>query len=346
VTDEERSNAARELSKAGAAKGGRARASTMTAEARQEQARRAVQARWAKAGKAMPEPETSHQDEAPAPTEPTVLYSMYHGTLHIGDVEIECHVLNDGRRVLSQREVVRVLTGGRDSGTLGRYLRRHPTFDESRLNGRTIQFRATQTMMATGYEGTLLIELCDAYLDARQQGVLRRGQGELARMAEIIIRACAKVGITALIDEATGYQEIRARNALQMKLQAFIADDLQEWAKKFPDEFWFELARLEGIHYSVRHRPLRWGRYVMMFVYDAMDEDVGKQLRSKNPNPRFLSNHHQWLKKFGQDKLQSQIAVTIAIMKLCNDMDDFRQKFARVFAKTRQLQLDDLDWTS
>lgn len=39
----------------------------------------------------------------------------------------------------------------------------------------------------------------------------------------------------------------------------------------FPEEFWLELARLEGIRYAPRSRPLRWGRHVMMFVYDAID---------------------------------------------------------------------------
>jgi len=150
---------------------------------------------------------------------------------------------------------------------------------------------------AIGYEATLLVEICDKYLEARDQKLLRGRQYKLADQAEIIIRACAKVGIIALIDEATGYQKVRAKNALQLKLQAFIADELQEWARMFPEEFWYELARLEGVRYSARSRPLRWGRYVMMFVYDAIDPDVGKELRKKNPSPRFMRNHHQWLKQ-------------------------------------------------
>ena len=70
----------------------------------------------------------------------------------------------------------------------------------------------------------------------------------------------------------------------------------------FPEEFWLELARLEGIRYSARNRPLRWGKYVMMFVYDAIDKDVGRELRKKNPTPRFLKNHHQWLKNLAKIK--------------------------------------------
>jgi thiaminase len=161
-------------------------------------------------------------------------------------------------------------------------------------------------------------------------------------MAETIVRACAKVGIVALIDEATGYQEVRAKRALQLKLQAFIAEDMQEWAKMFPDEFWLELARLEGVRYSPRNRPLRWGKYVMAFVYDAVDGDVGKKLRSINPDPAHGHNHHQWLKDYGREKVNNQIQQVIAIMKLCDDMHDFRKKFDRVFRKAvgEQLEID------
>src|SRR5690606_38665170 len=90
---------------------------------------------------------------------------------------------------------------------------------------------------------------------------------------------------------------------------------------------------LEGIHYRPSHRPLRWGKYVMMFVYDAIDEDVGNTLRELNPKPRKGRNHHQWLEKYGKQRLHDQIQQVIVVMKLCDDMADFRKKFARVFSK-------------
>jgi hypothetical protein len=102
----------------------------------------------------------------------------------------------------------------------------------------------------------------------------------------------------------------------------------------FPHEFWFELARLEGIHYSPRSRPLRWGKYIMAFVYDAVDGDVGRELRKRNPDPHYKQNHHQWMKEFGKQKVHDQIERVITIMKLCENMDDFRAKFAKVFKKT------------
>jgi P63C domain-containing protein len=327
-----------------AAQGGKARANVLTADERQEIARTANAARWRKAGKIVrPAKESEPQELSadPVKAEPGIPYSMLPGQLSFGDVTLECHVLNDLRRVLTQREVVRVISGGRESGNLSRYLSRNPLFGTDFVAGPTIQFRIPGSgTNATGYEATLLIEICSKYLEAREQKLLKKSQLKLARQAEIIVRSCAKVGIIALIDEATGYQKFREKRALQLKLQAFIADDLQEWARMFPEEFWLELARLEGVHYSPRSRPLRWGKYVMAFVYDAVDKDIGKKLREINPNPHFKMNHHQWLKEFGRDKVNNQLQRVIGGMQTCETMDEFKKKFARVLNKTAaQLEL-------
>jgi hypothetical protein len=260
-----------------------------------------------------------------------------------GDMEVECHVLSDFRRVFTQREVVRVLSDGRESGNLQRYVQRNPLFEDGFLESRSFKFRIGPGIEAVGYQAEQLIDICDHYIEAKNQNLLKPSQLKLAEQAEIIMRACAKTGIIALIDEATGFQKVRAQHALQVKLQAFIAEEMQDWARMFPQEFWFELARLEGVRYSPRHRPLRWGRYIMMFVYDAVDEDVGKELRDRNPNPRFLSNHHQWLKQHGREKVNNQIQRVITIMKLCNNMDEFRDKFSQVFKRApTKVPFDDL----
>jgi hypothetical protein len=334
------SEAGRNLARKGSAKGGRARASVLTPEERSDIARQAVRARWAKAGKLRELIEEPGPKGPKADEEDEMPHSLFRGDLHIGEATIECHVLNDHQRVLTQREVVKVLSGGRESGNLTRYLDRNPLFNEDMFTGRAIQFRIPGTQqIANGYDAKFLVDICELYMEARAQGLLRDNQLKLAKMSEIVVRACAKVGIDALIDEATGYQKVRAKRALQMKLQAFIAEDMQEWAVMFPEEFWYELARLEGIRYSARNRPLRWGKYVMLFVYDAIDPDIGRELRKKNPNPRFKRNHHQWLKEFGREKVNNQIQQVIAIMKLCDSMDDFKQKFSRVFNRNHQFSL-------
>lgn len=354
------SEAARQLSKLGASKGGNARGRVLSKEERTEIARSAVKERWrryyeskgltsdelAKA-KSKRETEKTKQarielvakatdDDAQPP------YSLLRGEIAFGDLKLECHVLSDYRRVITQSEFVRVLTGG-TATNFSRYLANNPLIARGISHSLPIRFNiAKQTMKAPlGFEVTALIETCDQFLAAR--ATLSKSQLPMAIRAEIIMRACAKVGIVALVDEATGFQQIREKNALRLKLQAFISEDLQEWARMFPDDFWIQLARLEGIRYHPNSRPLRWGKYVMAFVYDAIDKDIGKELRSKNPKPRHRRNHHQWLKEFGRDKVHDQITGVIAIMKSCDSFEEFQRKFGKVFKKQDpQGQL--MDW--
>lgn len=345
------SSHAKALSEKGAAKGGNARANVLTPEERSEIARNAVRTRWAKA-KGVPIEEIGQVSEVakniskPEPILPSIPISLFPGTLEMGGVKFSCHVLNNGKRVLVQTGVVKALTGT-DSGDLKSYLssiKLSKYIDVADIAKRTIDFKIPgHPRKAIGYEATLLVEICDAYLKAREEGVLLPSQQKLAKQAEIIMRSYAKVGIIALIDEATGYQQVRAKNALRLKLKAFIAEEMQEWVKQFPEEFFYELARLENVHYSPRSRPLRWGRYIMNFVYRAIDKDVAVELKKRTPNPHKGENLHQWLRPPAKEQVTAQIYQVLGIMKTCRDMDDFRQKFKNVFQKEPFAQLDFLE---
>jgi P63C domain len=51
-------------------------------------------------------------------------------------------------------------------------------------------------------------------------------------------------------DEATGYQDVRARNALEKILEKFISEELRKWVKTFPDDFYKEIFRSEKWPYK------------------------------------------------------------------------------------------------
>ena len=85
-------------------------------------------------------------------------------------------------------------------------------------------------------------------------------QREMAIKAGMFVTACAKVGLDALIDEATGAQYDRAEYALQVKLKAYLADELRKWEKIFPDELWVEFGRLTNWKGTVTQRPKYWGK--------------------------------------------------------------------------------------
>ena len=159
--------------------------------------------------------------------------------LVIGDVEIPCYVLEDETRVLSQRGLqssIGLGTGGgtqvgapRLAGFLGYFQRKGIEINDlaARIQD-PIEFQPPGGgRTAYGYPATLLVDMCNIVLEARRQNILHQRQNRIAERCETLVLGLATVGIIALVDEATGYQEIRARRALATILEKFIAKELQ-----------------------------------------------------------------------------------------------------------------------
>ena len=138
-----------------------------------------------------------------------------------------------------------------------------------------------------GYEATILSDLCESILVARDNKALKTEQEHrYAEYADMLMRSLAKVGIIALVDEATGYQHEREQKELQRILKAYISEELLEWQKTFPDIFYKELFRLNGWDYTVKGIQKRPGGY-----------------RNVDKTPSFMSSCHQgfwknWRKTF------------------------------------------------
>ena len=112
-------------------------------------------------------------------------------------------------------------------------------------------------------------------LSARDTGKLLKSQIHIAAQCELIMRGLARVGIIALVDEATGFQRIREERALATILEKFIAKDLQPWTKTFPYEFYMEICRLKGWpSISAIKRPSVIGRYTNDIVYERLAPGV------------------------------------------------------------------------
>ena len=163
-----------------------------------------------------------------------------------------------------------------------------------------------------------------------QDKLTTHAQKEMALKAAVFLAACAKVGLVALIDEATGYQYDRAEDALRVKLKAYIAEDMREWEKTFPDALWTEFGRLTKWKGTVTQRPRYWGKLVMELVYDYLDPDVAKWLRENAPTPRHGQNYHQWLtSQYGLKKLVEHLWMLVGMARACNTMEELREKMAQ-----------------
>lgn len=274
------------------------------------------------------------------------LEAVYTGIIKLGEFELPCYVLNNEMRVLSQREVVKFISGGRESGNLNRYLdaraiqaflpEKFKANDEDGERNKLI-FKAGTGNPAHGIQASDLVDICNAYLKARQVGDLHPQQAKLAEQAEMFISACAKTGIDAIVDEVTGFQYFRKANELQEKFKAYLQDEYREWALTFPRQFFLQLYKLEGLTPPAQTVPYpkRFGKYVMNFVYDTLDPDIADHLRANNPNPGGLKHHHQLFNDFGYKNLQDHVISVLGIMKASINLEKFKENIAIAFPNTR-----------
>src|SRR5262249_46604145 len=84
---------------------------------------------------------------------------------------------------------------------------------------------------AIAFEATLLIDLCDTIIEAYNEGALPKSSYFLVRQAQIITSSFAKAGIIAAVDEVTGYQAVRERDAIQKILDKYLHDYARRWSK-------------------------------------------------------------------------------------------------------------------
>jgi hypothetical protein len=270
------------------------------------------------------------------------LEALHTGVMTLGEYELPCYVLNNEKRVLAQNKVVTLITGGRESGDLGRYLRAQaiqpllPAKLQGNYKDNILIFKAG-TNMIYGIEGSDIIDICKAYLKARQEGTLSPQQAKLAEQSEMFVMACAKTGIDAIIDEATGYDYFRKAGDLQEKFKAYLQDEYREWTLTFPRQFFNQLYKLEGKVPPINYQPYpkRFGKYVMNFIYDTLDPEIADYLRENNPNPEGKHHHHQLFNDFGYNTLQDHIMSVLGIMKASINLERFNENIAIAFPNTR-----------
>lgn len=333
-------------------RGGKARADKLSQVERKEIASAAAKARWA-AEKQLPK--ATHG----SPEQP----------LKIGDAELECYVLENGTRVISQRAMYRAMgfsrggaRGEEEAKVLSTETPRFATqnwispFISGLLSStlsEPLVFRLPGGGRAYGYPATTLADFCDAVLEARLAGATGPRQVGIVQRCEMLVRGFARVGIVALVDEATGYQKERDRDELHKILAAYLSEERLAWAKRFPDEFYRQIYRMKGWSWppTGRAKPPVLGHITNDIVYDRLPPGVLTALQEKNPvdedTKRRKWRHHQFLSQdFGQPDLRDHLLQIIAIAKISKGWDTFKRNVDQAFPKPGsqgQLDLEDSD---
>jgi hypothetical protein len=295
--------------------GGKARAESLSEEKLSEIGSKGAAARW----------------NVPQATHP--------GVLKVGDMTFPCSVLSDGTRILTQTDFMEGM-GMYYSGWMAK---NKPQQDDNAadlphflgfknlqpfigkhlgdLQSIVVKYRTDKGKLAHGIKAEIIPKICEVWMDADEAGELGARQKQVAQKAKIIIRALAHVGIVALVDEATGYQEVRNKEALQAILDAFLRQELASWAKRFPDEFYKEIFRLRGWEWNKlsTKRPVLVGKLTNDLVYERLAPAILQQLEEKNPKDdrgRRSAKHHQWLTEdVGHPALAQHLHAVIGFMR-------------------------------
>ncbi len=309
----------------------------LTLEERKALASTAAKARWRKAGAG--EYASLVNEEALQAIEAANLpVAKWPGVLTIGDVEIPVYVLDDGRRIVSRTGATTVLTGGKGGDNLESYVqvRALESFMPSAIGARMIDFAIPEVVNKSvkGMDAETFLEICGGYVKAMQEGQLTEVQIGIAVRAAMFVAACSKVGLIALIDEATGYQFQRADQELQLKLRLFLLEEMRKWERTFPNELWEQFGRLTNWKGAVNQRPKYWGKLVMELIYEYLDPDVAEWLRENAPKPKHGQNYHQWLtSQYGLKKLVEHIWKVVGIASTCGDIDELKQKMEELYGR-------------
>jgi len=283
--------------------------------------------------------------------------ATHSGNLAISDPPIPCAVLDDGTRVLSDRGITRAL-GGKRGGSHWRRRRQDPSGahlpvylsannlipfidDDLDVALKTPKTYLTKTgkVPVQGMEAALLPRVFDVLLKARDAGALHPSQENIATAADILMRGLAHVGIIALVDEATGYQDERTRRALQEILDEFIAKELRPWVKTFPDEFYKEVFRLNRWPYdptSIK-RPQVIGRWTNDVIYDRLAPGVRQELHELVERDEKGRPKHRLFQRLsegtGHPKLKEHLIGVTSLMRASSNWRNFKQLLQRAFPK-------------
>lgn len=270
---------------------------------------------------------------------PNSPFAKWRGTIDLGGDTLEVYVLDTKERVIALRSAVKSMTNV-DSGKLGNYITvsaLKPFINSELILGELLEFSIPGTQFRGMGLTTEQFELiCRGYVQALYEGApLTDKQREIAIKCAVLTAGLTRTGLDALIDEATGYQFERAENELQVKLRAFIAEELRAWEKTFPDELWEEFGRLTNWQGSLNSRPKYWGKLVIELIYDTLGPEVAKYLRENRPPPG-IHWHRQLTEDTGVRALVSRCYEVVGLAKSCETMGELRRKVAHHYG-TQQL---------
>lgn len=302
---------------------------------------------------------------------PQVHKAVRQGTLDIAGFPLRCYVLDNDTndRIISRQDLMKALGRSANPGGSAKSsdnakklglpsflnaVNLIPFINKHLIKAlEEVSFTNLKWHKTIGYRAEIIKDLCYVFIDANKAGVLHANQQHIVERCEALIRGFASVGLRALVDEATGFQEIRPRDDLQRYLDSFLLKEYSKWVQRFPDEFFEGIFRMKGWTWNEAStkRPVIVGNYINDFVYKRLAPYILEELQNRNPVTESgyrKAKHHQWLTtEVGHPKLQEHLQGVMAIQRIAGDnwrlFLDMLDKAYPKFGHTLAITFDEFD---
>ena len=291
--------------------------------------------------------------------------ALYNGEVDLNGFKITSSVLDDGRRIFSERSLATAF-GIKGSGAYWQKKREAKSgsaflpeylsakylqdFISNELRSKfesAILYISRGGQESNGVDATILADICDVYITAKNKGVINTKFLVVAENAYIMLKAFAKVGIVALVDEATGYQDVRMKDELnKIFLQELLLERAKRYEVTFPLELykqWFRLNNWDWRIENAQKRPGVIGTWTNQHVYDRISPGLLSELERRNPkNEKGYREfkHFQFLTdEVGEPKLREFFGGLVALAKANTSWRKYIEMVNMVYPK----QGDQLD---
>lgn len=316
----------------GRAKGGVARAAKLTSEQRSQIARNAAKAKHA-ANK--------------------TLEAIRKGNFKDDfGIDVDCYVLNDEKKtaVISQRGMAEAIGFmGKGGNNLPRFIERKNVspFIGSELREKLSQpivfkrdkdgSESSVAPLANGYDVTILIDLCNAIVDADNADALSASQANIAKQARVILGASAKSGIQNLVYKIAGYDT--TKEEVIAAFRAFVQDEARKYEKEFPPELYLAWAKLYNITPPVRGRSWKHRHLTIDHIYHPLAKSDGKLLsllREAKESTGGGKKLFQFLNEVGTRALRMHLGRVLEMAESAKDVTDYESKIEERFGSGQQ----------
>lgn len=281
-----------------------------------------------------------------------ILKSAYENEpLNIVGMKIDCAVLEDNTRVISQSGINSALERpeggyGSGSGKLPSFLGLNALkpFIDKGLSDRILNpikyIPKHGGRTANGIPAEVLGDICQVWIDASNDGILSEKHEKTAQKARILQKAVGKVGWIALVDEATGFQVDRDKQALQKLLGLYISKEYLPWTKTFMDSFYEEIYRLKGWHYNPKKNKYQVvGKYTLKYIYGAFPKPIIEAIKKKTPRDKsgnYIKKLFQNLThEIGKPELDRILGGVTALLKASSTWRQFESNYARAYGEQK-----------